>query len=62
MGEQAKMPISDPAAPSDRVLTPGEPEAAQIRVNRQHGIPLRPEVVAELEQVCADWNATFMLG
>lgn len=62
MLEQLQASKPDPAAPSDRVLTPGEPEAAQIRVNRQHGIPLRPEVVAELEQVCADWNATFMLG
>jgi LDH2 family malate/lactate/ureidoglycolate dehydrogenase len=51
----------DPTGPSDRVLVPGEPEAAQIRVNRIHGIPLRPEVVAELRAVCDDWGAEFIL-
>lgn len=52
----------DPAGPSDRVLIPGDPEAAQIRVNRVHGIPLRPEVVAELRVVCDEWGAEFLLA
>jgi LDH2 family malate/lactate/ureidoglycolate dehydrogenase len=50
-----------PGAPSDRVLIPGEPEAAQHAYNLRHGIPLRREVLVELRDVCRDFNVPFEL-
>jgi len=51
-----------PGAPSDRVLIPGEPEAAQHAYNLRHGIPLRREVLVELRDVCLDFNVPFELN
>lgn len=50
-----------PDQPSDRVLIPGEPEAAQLRVNEIRGVPIRPEVLVEVERVCAEWDVPFLL-
>ena len=50
-----------PGAPSDRVLIPGEPEAANERYNARHGIPIRMEVLLELREVARDWDVPFSL-
>lgn len=50
-----------PDAPSDRVLVPGDIEAATEAYNERHGVPLRPAVLEEVRRVCAEWNAPFLL-
>ena len=51
-----------PGAPSDRVLIPGEPEAAEHAYNLRHGIPIRREVLVELRDVCRDVDVPFELA
>lgn len=51
-----------PGAPSDRVLVPGDIEAATAAYNARHGVPLRPAVREEVRRVCAEWHAPFLLG
>jgi LDH2 family malate/lactate/ureidoglycolate dehydrogenase len=51
-----------PSQGSDRVLVPGDTEAANLAYNKRHGVPVRPQVVAEVRRVCAEWSAPFLLG
>lgn len=60
MADLRATPVA-PGAPTDRVLIPGEPETAQERYNRRHGLPVRLEVLVELRQVCNEWNVPFLL-
>jgi LDH2 family malate/lactate/ureidoglycolate dehydrogenase len=60
MHDLRQTPVA-PGAPSDRVLIPGEPEAAQERYNRVHGLPIRPEVLIELRECCREWSVPFLL-
>jgi LDH2 family malate/lactate/ureidoglycolate dehydrogenase len=50
-----------PGAPSDRVLVPGEPEAAQYAYNQRHGLPVREAVLEVIRQTCTEWNVPFLL-
>jgi LDH2 family malate/lactate/ureidoglycolate dehydrogenase len=58
--ELHRTPVA-PGAPSDRVLVPGEPEAAQYRYNERHGLPVRHTVLAEIRKTCDEWNVPFLL-
>ncbi len=60
MRDLRQTPVA-PGAPTDRVLIPGEPEAAQERYNRAHGLPIRPEVLVELRECCREWSVPFLL-
>jgi L-2-hydroxycarboxylate dehydrogenase (NAD+) len=50
-----------PDVPTDRVLVPGEPEAANEAYNARHGIPVRREVLLELREVASAWGVPFIL-
>lgn len=52
------------AASSDGqpVLMPGDPELEAERVNRALGVPVRPEVLAELEELAQSLNVPFDLN
>ena len=51
-----------PDSPSDRVLIPGEPEAAQEAYNARHGLPVRPAVIDDVRALCTEWKVDFLLG
>ncbi|CAA9583010.1 MAG: Malate dehydrogenase [uncultured Thermomicrobiales bacterium] len=48
--------------PSDRVLVPGDPEAEAEERNRRLGIPVRHEVMAELEAAVEPLGVPFTIG
>ena len=50
-----------PDVPSDRVLVPGDIEAATRRYNEKHGVPVRPQVLDEVRAVCDEWGVPFVL-
>ncbi len=58
--ELRKTPLA-PDAPCDRVMVPGEPEAAQAAYNQRHGLPVRGTVLAEIRELCEEWNVPFLL-
>ena len=43
-----------------RVLTPGDPEWEAEDERRAHGVPLNPEVLANLEAVAAELDIPFV--
>jgi L-2-hydroxycarboxylate dehydrogenase (NAD+) len=49
-----------PAPGHARVLTPGDPEWEAEEERRAHGIPLNPEVMANLEAVAAELDIPFV--
>jgi L-2-hydroxycarboxylate dehydrogenase (NAD+) len=50
-----------PGAASDRVLVPGEIEAATRAYNERHGVPVRRAVLAEVRAVCGELGIPFLL-
>ncbi len=47
----ASIKAGDPAADGKEILVPGEPEARAAKENREKGIPLSPEVLAEFDKL-----------
>ncbi len=52
------MKATKPAPGHERVLVAGQPEAEVEAVRREEGIPLHPEVMVSIREICSDLNVT----
>lgn len=57
----ARMRGNTPIDPAQPVLVPGDPEHAALLQRGRDGIPLLPNLVEEIRQVCAASGAPFLL-